>query len=175
MKIFYPLQGENDMNIRTAKKEDLSRLLDIYNYEVENGVATFDLQPKSFHEFEEWFLQHNIENHPLIVAETDHDIAGYASLSSYRTKEAYYTTVELSVYIDPGFRKQGVATKLMEAILKSARECDDIHMVVSVITGGNEASVRLHEKFGFTYCGRVHEVGIKFGRYLDIDHYELRV
>ena len=62
-----------------------------------------------------------------------------------------------------------------EEILRMAREDASIHMVVSVITAGNEASSRLHEKFGFTFCGTIPEVGMKFGRYLDIDNYWLGV
>lgn len=163
------------ITIRTAEREDVQRLLDIYNYEVLNGVATFDLQPKTLEERMVWFEEHNIKNHPLIVAVVDGEIAGYASLSPYRTKEAYVSTVELSVYVDRSFRGRGVATALMEAILKLAREDERTHIVVSVITHGNEASEKLHKKFGFDYSGTLHEVGVKFGRYLDIDNFELRV
>lgn len=163
------------MRIRTAAEADLPELLDIYNYEVENGTATFDLEPKSLKEREEWLREHNVDNHPLYVAEVDHRIAGYASLSPYRTKEAYRTTVELSIYIGADFRGQGIATALMEYILKDARKRENIHTVVSVITAGNEASRRLHEKFGFTFCGTIREVGIKFGKYLDIENYQLMV
>ena len=163
------------MLIRKAEKRDLQDLLDIYNYEVENGVATFDLHPKTIEQWETWFSLHNIENHPLIVAEADGKAVGYASLSSYREKEAYRTTVELSLYVATEYRRQGVATELMTAILNLAREDDSVHTVVSVITGENEASVRLHERFGFTFSGVLHEVGVKFGKYLDIVNYELQV
>ena len=156
------------MEIRVARREDLQQLLDIYNYEVVHGVATLDLQPKSLEEWGRWFDAHNIKNHPLLVAEQAGRVAGYASLSPYRSKEAYRSTVELSIYISPDFRRQGVATALMEAILREARQDPETHTVVSVITDGNEASRKLHEKFGFTYCGAIREVGMKFGRYLDI-------
>ena len=156
------------MEIRVARREDLQQLLDIYNYEVVHGVATLDLQPKSLEEWGQWFDAHNIKNHPLLVAEQAGRVAGYASLSPYRSKEAYRSTVELSIYIGPDFRRQGVATALMEAILREARQDPETHTVVSVITDGNEASRKLHEKFGFTYCGAIREVGMKFGRYLDI-------
>lgn len=163
------------MLIRKAEAKDLNALLDIYNYEVENGVATFDLHPKTIEQWEVWFSLHNRENHPLIVAEKDGGAVGYASLSSYREKEAYRTTVELSLYVSPNHRRQGIATALMEVLLELAKKDDSIHTVVSVITGGNEASIKLHKRFGFTFCGTLHEVGVKFGRYLDIVHYELHV
>ena len=163
------------MEIRVARREDLQQLLDIYNYEVVHGVATLDLQPKSLEEWGRWFDAHNIKNHPLLVAEQAGRVAGYASLSPYRSKEAYRSTVELSIYIGPGFRRQGVATALMEAILREARQGPGTHTVGSVITGGNEASRKLHEKFGFTYCGAIREVGMKFGAYQDILNFSLIV
>lgn len=163
------------MNIRTAKEEDMPRLLDIYNYEVLNGVATFDLHPKSMEERMIWFYEHNVGNHPLLVAELEKCVVGYASLSSYREKEAYAATVELSVYIDPKYRRRGVARGLIGEILAEARGRGDIHTVISVITGGNEASIALHKEFGFIHCGTIQEVGEKFGRKLDIVNYQLMV
>lgn len=95
------------MEIRKARQEDLQELLDIYNYEVKNGVATFDLEPKTLKQWQVWFDAHNVDNHPLYVAQEGKRIAGYVSLSPYREKEAYRTTVELSVYIAPDYRRQG--------------------------------------------------------------------
>lgn len=164
-----------DIIIRFAQEKDIARLLDIYNYEVEHGVATLDLHRKELPEWKSWFEDHQSEQHPLIVAVSDDMIAGYASLSPYREKEAYISTVELSVYIAPEYRGMGIASKLMKNILTLAQENRDIHLVVSVITSGNKVSEKLHRKFGFTYCGTLHEVGMKMGRYLDIDNYELSV
>lgn len=163
------------MNIRKAISQDIKYLLDIYNYEVKHGISTLDLQPKTLEEWTEWFWAHNIENHPLLVAEIDGMVAGYASLSSYREKEAYKTTVELSIYIDVNYRKQGIATALMERVLQEAQKDKNTHTVVSVITAGNQASRKLHEQFGFEYCGTIKEVGMKFGEYRDIENYRLGV
>ena len=98
------------MRIRKAEQKDLVALLDIYNYEVINGVSTLDLNPRTLAERQIWFDQHNVENHPLYIAEMDGCVAGYSSLSSYREKEAYKSTVELSIYISPDYRKRGIAT-----------------------------------------------------------------
>ena len=163
------------MIIRIAEEQDMPRLLDIYNYEVLNGVATFDLHPKSMEDRMGWFLEHNKDNHPLIVAEEDGRAVGYATLSPYRDKEAYAATVELSVYVDPAYRRRGVARRLMADILAEARGRDDINTVISVITDGNEASVKLHEEFGFVYSGTLKAVGEKFGRKLDVVNYQLMV
>ena len=175
-----------NITIRKGRPEDVPALLDIYNYEVINGTATFDLQPKTLAERMQWFEEHQTEAHPLLVAElsleeasdtalTQPIVAGYATLSSYRPKAAYDSTAELSLYIAPACRGRGVATALMQAILQAARKCPELHVVVSVITGGNAASIHLHEKFGFTHCGTLHEVGFKHGAYRDVDHYELKV
>lgn len=164
------------MIIRKAEQRDLSTITDIYNYEVINGVATFDIKPKSTEERQQWFDLHNKENHPLIVAENDEGkICGYASLSPYREKEAYRSCVELSVYVAHDSRRQGIATALMSEIINLAKKDKSTHTVVSVITAGNEASKKLHERFGFDFCGTISEVGIKFGKYLSIDNYCLIV
>ena len=163
------------MQIRKAVQGDLPALLEIYNYEVLNGVATLDLTPRTIAERQVWFDAHNKENHPLYVAEEAGAVAGYVSLSAYREKEAYRSTVELSIYIHPEHRGKGYATALMAFILEEAKNDPTIHNVVSVITSGNAASVKLHEKFGFTFCGTIPAVGMTFGRYLDIDNYSLLV
>lgn len=163
------------MLVRRAERRDLPAMLAIYNYEVAHDTATFDIVPREGEAAERWFGAHNIENHPLLVAEEDGAVLGYASLSPYRDFDAYRETVELSVYVDPARRGRGVAGALMDELLRMAREDAGTHTVVSVISGENAASVRLHERFGFAYAGTLHAVGCKFGRYLDIVNYELRV
>lgn len=77
------------------------------------------------------------------------------------------------MYVGHEFRRQGVASALIEEVLKRARSTGGLHSVVSVITAGNEASERLHGKFGFMACGTLHQVGFKHGKYQDIDNFEL--
>ena len=135
-------------------------------------IATFDIHEKTLAEWEVWFTEHNVDNHPLIVAEqTDGTVAGYASLSPYRRLEAYHSTVELSVYVHPAHRRKGIASALMQAILEEAEQDPRTHTVVSVITSGNSPSIRLHEKFNFTFGGTIREVGIKHGEFLSIDQF----
>ncbi|MCF0155575.1 MAG: N-acetyltransferase family protein [Veillonella sp.] len=164
-----------NINIRPGQEADIQALLDIYNYEVVNGVATLDLEPRTLEEWTEWYQAHNVDNHPLLVAEVDGQVAGYATLSAYRTKEAYRSTVELSVYIGADFRRRGVASALMKAILAEGRADERTHLIVSVITAGNEASEKLHEAFGFDLVGRLREVGVKKGAYRDTVTYALYV
>lgn len=161
------------MTIRAALESDIPALLEIYNSEVEQGVATLDLNPRTLGEWREWFFAHQTDTHFILVAEENGSVAGYASLSEYRQKEAFSSTAELSVYIDRDFRRRGAASALMEAVLEKARGCGKLHSVVSVITAENEASERLHAKFGFTFCGTLHEVGFKHGKFRDIYNFEL--
>ena len=163
------------MRIRKAEQKDLPELLAIYNHEVVNSVANLDLTPRTLDEWQVWFDHHNVENHPLYVAEIEGRVAGYVSLSSYREKEAFRSTVELSVYVAPEYRKRGVASDMMAFILDEARADERTHTVISVISATNEPSILLHKKFGFSYCGTIPEVGMKFEKYLDIVNYILKV
>ena len=163
-----------NFTIRKAEAKDVPRLMDIYNYEVLHGTATFDIHPKDLSERMVWFQEHQERNHPLIVAEMeDGRVAGYASLSSYREKEAYAATAELSLYIAVECRGKGAASALIQEILRLAKEETELYTVISVITAGNDASVHLHEKFGFACCGTMKDVGKKFGQRLSIVNYQL--
>ena len=165
----------SELIIRSIAKDDVFACLSIYNYEVEHGVATWDLEPRTLEEWHAWYNAHSDEHHPIIVGTVNDVVVGYASLSPYRLKDAFKSTVELSIYIHQDYRGQGVATRLMERILEIAKEDTMLHNVVSVITAGNEESTKLHNRFGFTYCGLTPEVGFKHGKYQDTETYALLV
>ena len=162
------------MIIRKAEIKDIEKLREIYNYEINNGVATFDIGEKSYEDRLAWFNEHK-NHYPMIVYEDEGEVMGFATLSQYRNRAAFNSTVEISVYVDVNHRKKGVASALMEAIIKKAKEDSEIHTVVAVITSENIVSIKLHEKFGFTYCGEIKEVGKKFGRYLGVTNMQLLV
>ena len=165
----------SELVIRPITQDDISSCLDIYNYEVVNGVATLDLEPRTLPEWQNWFEAHQTVEHCIIVGIMDDVVVGYASLSPYRTKDAFKSTVELSIYIHQGYRGKGVASKLMAHILEYAKKMETLHTVVSVITAGNAASTALHERFGFIYCGLTPQVGYKHGKYQDTETYALLV
>lgn len=175
VKAIDPREFSNDLVIRPSRLEDLPALTEIYNYEVLHGYATLDTSAKTVEDRMEWFEEHNRDNHPLLSAVSRGKVIGYVSLSKFREKDAYASTVELSVYVHPSHRSQGIGSAMMEEILKVARKDLRTHLVASVITSGNEASKHLHNRFGFTYCGSMPDVGIKFGEYLSIDYYCLKV
>lgn len=161
------------MIIRWSELKDLERMVEIYNYEIVHGTASFAIPTTTVERRKKWFEEHDRDIHPLIVAEEDGKVIGYASLSAYRSEEAYDATAELSIYIDSDYRGRRVGEALVTNLLKLARDKGRIHAVLSVITGDNQASIRLHEKLGFTCCERLKEVGYKFGRWLDTVTYEL--
>lgn len=161
------------LTIRYTQREDLPALLDIYNYEVTNGTATFDLNPKSLSDWENWYLQHSEGNHYALTALWNETPVGYATLSQYREKEAYAQTAELSVYVHRDYRGRGIATELIGKTVEIAKTRGDVHTIVSVITGDNHASLKMHEKLGFTHCGTIRQVGEKFSKLMDIVNFQL--
>lgn len=153
--------------IRRAKIEDLHEMLDIYNYEVVNGVATFDEVPVTYEQRKEWFNVHK-GKYILLVEEQDGKIAGYASVSKLFPKPAYDISGEVSVYVGKDFRGQGIGKALLKELLVQTEKEGNFVSLFSLITGTNEASIHLHEKFGFTYAGVLKESGMKFGKHLDV-------
>lgn len=158
--------------IRFATDFDAQQILDIYNEAVQNTTATFDLKTKDIS-----YIQQQIQDHKgiytFLVEEQNNKIVGYASLSLYRPRKAFEQTVELSVYVHAKHKGKGVGSSLFAALLEHAKKQPKIHSIVSLITGDNTASIRLHEKYGFSCCGELKEVGHKFGKDLDLKFYQL--
>lgn len=158
------------IQVREARPDDLPALLSIYNHAVLNTSATFDLEPQTLTQRQDWFIHHG-PAYPLLVAEDDRGVLGYACLSPYRPKPAYGKTVESSVYIDSRYHGQGVGTHLMTELLQRAAHLG-YHCVLAGVVGGNEGSARLHEKLGFQHVGCLREVGFKFGTWHDVHWYQ---
>ncbi|QTM99189.1 GNAT family N-acetyltransferase [Sediminibacillus dalangtanensis] len=159
------------MIIRQTRKEDISSLLTIYNHAIEHTTATFDLETQTIEQRNKWFSKYG-GRYPLLVAEHDGRVAGYSCLSAYRDKPAYQWTCELSVYVDPANQGKGLGKALMGAILEQAQKLG-YHSVISGITAGNDASIKLHEHFHFTFIGSFKEVGYKFESWQDVWFYQL--
>jgi L-amino acid N-acyltransferase YncA len=157
--------------IRDAIISDLPIILDIYNEAIRNQTSTFDLDEHTLEHRHTWFERHE-GKYPIIVAESNGRVVGYSNLSSFRDKEAYERTCELSVYIDVNQRGKGIGKQLMTKIIERANHLD-FHTVIAGITAGNEVSVKLHEKFGFNYIGCFKEVGYKFEAWQDVLFYQL--
>ena len=155
------------MKVRLAALDDAEAIRAIYNREVTGSTVTFDLVPRSLADQQEWLVAH-AGAHPAVVVEApDGKIAGFGSLSPYRSRPAYSTTVEDSVYVHHDHRGDGVG-KLVLAELVRLAEVHGFHSVMARIVGGHAASIALHEGCGFQLVGIEREVGRKFGKWLDV-------
>lgn len=154
------------MKLRSAQLEDAQAIATIYNEAIENTTATFDTEVKSVENRIEWLEQHN-DKYPVIVIEEENQVVGFASMTRWSDRCAYDDTAEISIYILPEYHNRGWGKQLMTAIMEAGKT-GGLHCVLSRITQGNEKSIHLHEQVGFTKVGVMKEVGLKFGKRLDV-------
>ena len=155
------------LTIREATLPDLGAITEIYNEAILKTVATFDTQTKTVEEQKSWFAEHG-SKYPMLVAEQDGYVVGWASLSMWSDRCAYSDTAEGSLYVKEEYQGKGIGRKLLEAIIRAGQKAG-LHTVVARITGGNEASIHLCESVGFEHIGVMKEVGRKFGKLLDVN------
>ncbi len=153
------------MVLRPAELGDAEAIRQIYNAEVTGSTVTFDLVPRSLEEQREW-LSARTGAHAVIVAEVGGEVVGFASLSPYRNRAAYRTTVEDSVYVRSDQRGAGVGRALLAELVRLATS-HGFHTMIAHIAGGQDASVALHRSVGFEVVGTEREVGRKFRTWLD--------
>ena len=141
--------GQPDICVRHARTADLAQINDIYNYYVINTPVTFDFEAVRNEERALWFERY-VESgpHQLFVAEGEGSVLGYAGSHAFRTKPAYYTTTEVTVYLARDATGRGIGTQLYNALF-DALVGHELHLAIAGITLPNEASVALHEHFGF--------------------------
>jgi L-amino acid N-acyltransferase len=155
------------MRTRLATVADEHAIRTIYNREVVSTTVTFDLVPRTRDDQVAWLAGHS-GAHPAIVAVDGAGlVAGFGSLSAYRSRPAYSTTVEDSVYVDEAYRGQGVGRLLLAELVRLA-EAHGFHTVMARVVGGHQVSIALHTSCGFELVGVEREVGRKFGRWLDV-------
>lgn len=155
------------MRVRLARPPDAEAIRSLYNAEVLGSTATFDLVPRTPDEHAGWMADHR-GPYPVIVALDDGGtVLGFGSLSAYRDRPAYATTVENSVYVDASHRGTGIGRSLLEELVTLAGQ-HGFHTIIARIGGDNVASIRLHETCGFHLVGVEREIGRKFNRWLDV-------
>jgi len=159
------------MELRLARTGDAEAVRTIYNTEVTGSTVTFDIVPRTLAEQIEWIQEHQ-GAHPALVA-VEHDetgrevVAGFGSLSPFKERAAYATTVEDSVYVDAAWRGRGVGRLILAELVSMARR-QGFHTVIARTSGDNEPSIALHRAEGFVLVGVEREVGRKFGRWIDV-------
>jgi phosphinothricin acetyltransferase len=161
--------------VRRGEAGDLPRLTEIYNHYIINTPITFDIEPITVEQRRPWFEQHaGSGRHQLFVAEEEGRVLGYADTHQFRTKAAYDTSVESTVYLAPEATGRGIGTVLYATLFDAISNLG-LRMALAGVTLPNDASLALHERFGFTPIGVMHDVGYKFGRFWDVGWYEKRL
>ena len=165
----------HDIAIRHAEGADLSPLLDIYNFYVLNTPITFDIEPRTLTQRQEWLEQFGRSGrHQCFVALRGGKPVGWACSAKFKEKAAYRTSVETSVYCAPGYTGCRIGRRLYE-VLFEALHSQDVHRAYAGITLPNEASARLHVGQGFRQIGMQHQVGLKFEQFWDVAMYEREI
>ncbi len=154
-------------SLRPARSADLEPLRTIYNPAVLHSTASYDYAPRSSEKQLDWFAAKQAGGWPVLVAQAGETVAGFASYGPFRAWEGYRFTVEHSVYVDQRFRRSGIASALIGALMAQAR-AQGLHLMVAAIDAANAGSIELHRRLGFEDAGVLREAGYKFDRWLDL-------
>jgi phosphinothricin acetyltransferase len=159
--------------VRDATIEDLPSVAAIYTHYTLRTTTTFNIEVRTPREWRERFQAHIVEGpYQLLVAVEDDAVLGYVETQQFRPKPAYARSVEISVYVSPDALGRGIGAVLFEALFARIDADPRFHRAFSIIALPNDASIALHERFGFVYRGTLTEAGYKFGQYLDVSYYE---
>ena len=156
------------LKIRDATIDDIDAITEIYNEAILTTTATFDLEPKSRKDRIVWFESHD-DRYPILVAEWDESVVGWASLTPWRPRAAYDETAETSFYVSEEYRGKGIGRQLKQEIIEAARR-SGFHTIIAGVAKGSDASLHLNKSFGFEVVGTFRQVGRKFGKLLDVTY-----
>ena len=153
--------------IRPATGADLPAITAIYNDAVANTTAIWNEPEVDVDNRRTWLEMRQKQGYPVLVADIGATVAGYGSFGDFRAFDGYRHSVEHSVYVAEAYRRRGIASALIVALVEEARRLGK-HVIIGGIAGDNAASIALHARLGFVETGRMPEVGTKFGRWLDL-------
>lgn len=160
--------------IREYRPADARRITEIYNHYITSTTITFETDPLTVEEMKSR-LDGIAARYPLLVAEADGEVAGYAYAHRWKLSAAYSPTAETTLYVDPRHQHRGIGSELLRQLIQECRRHPSLHALIACITADNHASRRLHEREGFRQVSEFIAVGEKFGRRLDVVDYELIV
>ena len=161
-----------EIEIRSATKNDVSQILEIYNDAILHTTAVYYDEPFSLPEWNEWFDAKMKNNFPVFVATENNTVAGFSTYGHFVERIGYRFTIEHSVYVAEKFRGQGISKPLMQAIIDDAKQ-KKYHVIIGKIDAENKASIELHKKFGFKEVGYLKQAGFKFNRWLNVSIMQL--
>ena len=166
--------AQPEITIRGAESADLPRIFEIYNHEVEHGIATFDVEPKRIGTDDGW-LTERAPSHPVLIATDESaEVCGWASIGEWSPRGAYRRTGEVSVYVDFGARGRGVGMALLGALVDRARG-SEVAVLLARVALPNPASIAIHRSLGFETLGVQRRCGEKLGRILDVELMDLHL
>jgi phosphinothricin acetyltransferase len=146
---------------------DLPAVTAIYNHAVVHTTAIWNDAVVDLENRRAWYEARRERGYPVLVAEIDGTVAGYGSFGDFRAFEGYRFSVEHSVYVAEAMRRRGIASQLLTTLIDEARRLGK-HVMIAGVAADNDVSIRLHLRHGFVETARMPEVGIKFGRWLDL-------
>ncbi len=157
------------MNIvlKPLEKKHLEEATELYNYFVTNTTVTFHTEVFTPEEMATLLFQEESDIYTTLAVLDNEDFCGYAFLAPYKKRQAYRITAEISIYLKPEYTGKGIGKIVLEKMEQHAIN-NGIHSLIATICGENVASIKLFERNGYIICGALKEVGIKFGRSLDI-------
>lgn len=154
------------LKLRPAELSDLDAITEIFNEAILTTTASFHLEPRTKDQQLRWFEEHG-PRYPILVAELDGTVVGWASLSRWSERRAYDGTAETTFYVEEQHRRQGIGRKLKEAIIAEARRLG-LRTLIAQAAEESHESLHLNESFGFERVGTLKKVGFKFGKLLDV-------
>jgi phosphinothricin acetyltransferase len=155
------------VTIRPAVQNDLPAVTDIYNEVLIHTTAIYRDIPATLEDRTLWWKAQQEKGYPVLVAEEDGVIRGFASFGDFRTWPGYRFTVEGTIHLAPAARRKGIGTHLLQELIAAAR-ANGKHMLIAGVDSENIASLHFLEKAGFDRTAHLREVGYKFNRFLDL-------
>jgi phosphinothricin acetyltransferase len=158
------------VRIRDADADDAAAISALYNATVSTTTVAWTEEHESVATRQKWLHTQHAAGHPVLVAEAENRVIGFASYDEFRNATkwpGYRFTVEHTIHIDATHQGAGVGGALLEALVERATAAG-LHVMIGAIDGENDGSIRFHQRHGFVEVARMHEVGFKFGRWLDL-------
>ena len=160
--------------ISPAARPQLAEILAIYNEVIRNTTAVYSDQEVTLSNRESWFEAKAAGGFPVLVAQDDSGVLGFGTFGEFRAWPCYRHSVEHSVHVRADRRGRGIGRALILALLEAAAGMHK-HVMIGGIDADNAVSIGLHQSLGFQVVGHLHEVGFKFGRWLDLKFLQRRI
>ncbi|GKU80816.1 GNAT family N-acetyltransferase [Niallia sp. NCCP-28] len=158
--------------IRDMQEKDLPEVLEIYNDAIIHTTAVYSYTPQTLQDRKIWYKQKVEDGYPVLVFEENNIVMGFATYGQFRPWPGFKYTIEHSVYVHKEFRKKGIGTKLLKALIAVA-ESQKYATLIAGIDANNEKSILAHKKLGFYHAGTIKRAGYKFEKWLDLSFYQL--